>query len=120
MLKAFLQVDKVTKNFVFFLQMPPDARFPGGFAPPDPYSQHPDHEALAPGQVLVSHCKRPGCPNPVRMMSNRPMPEYCSNDCLVSESNKAMTNNPYSNATANWQQQQEQVKPPGSSPNSEK
>ena len=103
--------------------MPPDARFPGGFAPADPYSQHSDPESLANpngsagGQVMVSHCKRPGCPNPVRMMSNRPMPEYCSNDCLVSESNKSLTNNPYSNATANWQQD---TKPPGLSPNAEK
>jgi len=90
--------------------MPPDARFPGGFVPTDPYSQHSDPTAdpsnPSAGQLMVSHCKRPGCPNPVRMISsNRPMPEYCSNDCLVSESNKSLTNNPYSNATQNWQQE---------------
>ena len=117
--------------------MPPESRFPSGYPPAqgssDPYSQqHPDHESVlsggpggpqpgvpgpgAPGgqaggqQVMMSSCKRGGCPNPVRMMSNsgRPMPEYCSNDCLVEDNNKQMTNNPYANATTNW--------PPASGP----
>ena len=121
--------------------MPPESRFPSGYPPAqgsnDPYSQqHPDHESVlsggpggpqsgvpgppgAPGgpaggpQVMMSSCKRGGCPNPVRMMSNsgRPMPEYCSNDCLVEDNNKQMTNNPYANATTNW--------PPASGPPSQ-
>ena len=116
-------------TFCLPFQMSPDNRFPspgGGFPPAaaavaaipssDPYSQHPDHDPMSTGQVIMSNCKRPGCPNPVRMMSNRPMPEYCSNDCLVSENNKQMTNNPYANATNNWQQQQQQQPDQGSSP----
>lgn len=68
----------------------------------DPYSQHPDHDPMnsAPSS-LMSNCKRPGCPNPVRMSSTSTrMPEYCSNDCLVDD--KQMTSNPYANATTNW------------------
>ena len=105
-------------------QMSPESRYSSGYPPApasnDPYSQHPsDHESVLssgggsnPAPVMMSNCKRGGCPNPVRMMSSpggRPMPEYCSNDCLVEENNKQMTNNPYANATTNW--------PPASGPN---
>ena len=104
--------------------MSPESRYSSGYPPApasnDPYSQHPnDHESVLssgggsnPAPVMMSNCKRGGCPNPVRMMSSpggRPMPEYCSNDCLVEENNKQMTNNPYANATTNW--------PPASGPN---
>ena len=123
------------KNWCIFvsLQLPNDgpARFgnPVGssYPPPpssDPYSQHPEHEPLGgPGgpQVILSNCKRPGCPNPVRMMSNsgRPMPEYCSNDCLVEDNNKQLTNNPYANAAANWNPQPQEganQQPPNNNP----
>ena len=114
--------------------MPPEGppgRFgaPGnGFAPPsDPFSQHPgDHDPLGGGggpapQVMMSNCKRPGCPNPVRMMSNsgqRMNIEYCSNDCLVEDNNKQMTNNPYANATNNWgpHPSSQQAPPPQQNP----
>ena len=135
--------------------MPPESQYSSGYQPPntDPFSQHSggDHESILSGGsnpvrnnngtpvMQMSNCKRSGCPNPVRMMSNsgRPMPEYCSNDCLVDDNNKQMTNNPYANATTNWppasgppsqgsagpQQTQQPEQPPsvpqgGSSPNS--
>ena len=111
--------------------MPSESQFSSGYNPPalpnnDTFSQLPgsgDHESVLSGGgsnpvrgpngtpvMQMSNCKRSGCPNPVRMMSNsgRPMPEYCSNDCLVEDNNKQMTNNPYANATTNW--------PPASGP----
>ena len=59
----------------------------------DPYATHADE----PAGMGMAQCKRSGCPNMVRVMSNnngRPMPEYCSNDCLVNN-NKHQLTNPY-------------------------
>ena len=87
--------------------MSPDTRYPGAsFQPSDPYDQ----------DVLMSNCKRPGCPNPIRMNSSRPMPEYCSNDCLVND-NK-LYNNSWSQEQQQQQQPPQQAQPPQQSPTS--
>ena len=93
--------------------MSPDTRYPGASFQPtsDPYDQ----------DVLMSNCKRPGCPNPIRMNSSRPMPEYCSNDCLVNDNNnKQLYNNSWSQEQQQQQQQQppQQAQPPQQSPTS--
>ena len=93
--------------------MPPDTRYPGAsYQQSDPYDQ----------DVMMSNCKRPGCPNPIRMNSSRPMPEYCSNDCLVNDNNNKQLYNSSSWTQEQQQQQQQQQQtpqPPQQSPNSD-
>jgi hypothetical protein len=105
------------------LQIPTE-RYPGAGSyqqqqsSTDPYNssqqqqqQHSDHDLVVGGAGMMStttNCKRSGCPNVVRIMPNtngRPMPEYCSNECLVND-NKQLAN-PYANTT-NWQPDQQQ------------
>ena len=73
--------------------MSPDTRYPGAS-----YQQSETYDQ----DVMMSNCKRPGCPNPIRMNSSRPMPEYCSNDCLVNDNNNKQLYN------SSWTQEQQQ------------
>ena len=93
--------------------MPPDTRYPGAS-----FQQQSD-----PGydqDVMMSNCKRPGCPNPIRMNNSRPMPEYCSNDCLVNDNNnKQLFNNSWTPEQQQPPPQPQQTQPPQQSPTSE-